>query len=838
MDHVWLQVLVLTVLLAVAVLMLPIANRLQFPYTVLLALLGCTIGAVQVLVPSTPTLGIISDFMEALRSFEISSEAILFVFLPALVFGSALAIDVRRLMDDIAPILLLAVLGLLISTFVVGYTLWVISSVGLVACLLLGAIVSATDPVAVVAIFEDIGAPKRLATLVEGESLFNDATAIVLFTLLAAILTGAANPGFVAGAWSFVKVFVGGIVVGYLMAQATCMFMAGLRHLTLVKITLTISLAYLSFIVAEHYLHVSGVMAVVTAALVVGSTGRTAMSPRSWQALTTTWEQLGFWANSLIFVFVGLIVPKILSETGMDEFVLLVGMILAAFSARALVLFGVLPTFGMAGIAERVSAGYKTVMLWGGLRGAVSLALALAIVENQAVPPEIRTLVGILVTGFVVFTLFVNATTIRPLLSAFGLDQLSDAELAVRNRAMALTLEDTAASVQAVSEEYSISPELSGKVSESYRARAEGVETALGDLKGVGEDEWVRFGLGALANREREHYLDDLANGYVEPSTARHLLSQVDDLFDGLKINGNVGYRLAYERTLGFGWRFRAALRLHRQLGWTRFLTRRLVDRFEILLAQAAALRAVTRESLSNVSQVVGREIGTRLEEILEVRLLATTEALTALERQYPEYTRTLQRCHLERIALRLEEADYDDLYEQGVIGGEVWHDLKDGIEARHRAAEALPRLDLNLKPAQLVARVPFFAGLDVNRIAQIAGLLKSRLAVPGELIIRQGDIGDAMYFIACGAVDVALEGTTIQLGSGDFFGEIALVAHRPRVADVTAQAFCDLLVLNTHEFQTLLERLPELRQTIDRVAEERLKADGLFETTTPGEPR
>ena len=363
-----LQVLGLTALLAISVLMLPIANRLHFPYTVLLAILGCAIGAVQVVVPDAPALGIIGGFLLALRGFEISFATILFVFLPALVFGSALGIDVRRLMDDIAPILLLAVLGLLISTFIVGYTLWALSGVGLVACLLIGAIVSATDPVAVVTIFEDTGAPKRLATLVEGESLFNDATAIVLFTILAAILTGAANPGFVAGAWSFVKVFVGGIVVGYLMAQGTCLFMARLRHLTLVKITLTISLAYLSFIVAEHYLHVSGVMAVVTAALVVGSSGRTVISPRSWQAVRTTWEQMGFWANSLIFVFVGLIVPKILSETGLDELALLAGMILAAFFARALILFGVLPAFSIASIAERVSAGYKTVMFWGGLR--------------------------------------------------------------------------------------------------------------------------------------------------------------------------------------------------------------------------------------------------------------------------------------------------------------------------------------------------------------------------------------------------------------------------------------------------------------------------------------
>ena len=188
MDDFWLSILGLTVLLAFAVSLLPAANRLNIPYTVLLAVLGCVIGAIQVSIDTTDNLGVIGDFFIALRSFEITSEVIFFLFLPALIFESALAIDVRRLIDDIAPILLLAVIGLLISTFFVGYALWAVSDAALVACLLLGAIVSATDPVAVVAIFKDLGAPKRLAILVEGESLFNDATAIVLFTILAAMM--------------------------------------------------------------------------------------------------------------------------------------------------------------------------------------------------------------------------------------------------------------------------------------------------------------------------------------------------------------------------------------------------------------------------------------------------------------------------------------------------------------------------------------------------------------------------------------------------------------------------------------------------------------------------
>lgn len=826
MEHVWLPVLGLTALLAIAVAMLPAANRFNFPYTVLLAILGCTIGGIEVVIGDTDGLGIIGDFFLALRGFEISSEAILFVFLPALIFESALAIDVRRLLDDIAPILLLAIVGLLISTFIIGYVMWAVSGVALVACLLLGAIVSATDPVAVVAIFKDLGAPKRLAILVEGESLFNDATAIVLFTILAVMLTGGAEPSFLSGTWSFVKVFVGGIAVGYALAYAVCFVIGRLRNLPLVEITLTISLAYLSFIIAEHYLHVSGVMAVVTAALVVGSIGRTAISPEAWHGLEETWEQLGFWANSLIFVFVGIIVPKILSNAGVAELGLLVVLVITGFAARAAILYGLLPIFNLVGLAERVSTGYKTVMFWGGLCGAVSLALALAVIENPAVTADVQTFVGVLVTGFVLFTLFVNAPNMKPMMSLFGLDKLSAADLAVRDRAMALSLAHIGEVIESVAKEYRVDPEVSRQVVDGYAARAQEVEASLQDLKAeVKDEDWLRIGLAALGNQERKAYLTYYSAGYVSPPIARLLLSQIDDILDGLKAGGVAGYHTAAQSSLGFDWRFQLALRLLRHFGWTGLLNRSLVNRFEILLATIAALNSELREGLPKVAEVVGDDVDQQLRSALEQRLELTNQAFEALELQYPEYSKTLQECHLQRIAIRLEETDYQAMYDQAIVSKEVLSSLEAALDKRAREIEDLPQLDLGLKPAQLIARVPFFENLDSKRIAEIAKLLKTRLAVPGEHIIRVGDTGESMFFITSGAVEVELEPEPVSLGSGDFFGEIALVNDRPRVANVRAQCFCDLLVLYTRDFNTLLAAYPEMQRTIHEVAAARLKS-------------
>ena len=252
---------------------------MNVPFTVLLAAAGCVMGAIVMALKHTHGLWILGDFFHALDNLGITSEAVFFIFLPALIFESAMHLNVRKLMADIRPILMLAVIGLLISTFVVGFSVMAVSGMGFVVCLLLGAIVSATDPVAVVAIFKDLGAPKRLTVLVEGESLFNDATAIVLFTILAAVLVGTVEATAGSAAVSFIKVCVGGIAVGLLLARGFLWVIGRMRQMPLVEITLTVVMAYVIFIFCEHYLHISGVMGVAAAGLTTGSYGRTKISP-------------------------------------------------------------------------------------------------------------------------------------------------------------------------------------------------------------------------------------------------------------------------------------------------------------------------------------------------------------------------------------------------------------------------------------------------------------------------------------------------------------------------------------------------------------------------------
>lgn len=811
-------------MLALVSLLPPLAARLTIPYSVLLAAVGVGLGLVSQVLAGMPGLGAVGDFFESLRHFRLTSEAFLFLFLPILLFETALAVEVRRLLDDIAPILMLAVVAVLVTTFVVGFALAAVSDVGLVACLLLGATLATTDPAAVIGIFRDLGAPRRLCMLVEGESLLNDAAAIALFSLLLGMLTGSREADAAGAALAFATSFGGGIAVGFVLARVACTLAVILRNLALAEITLTVALAYASFIIAEHYFHVSGVVAVVAAALVMGSTGRTRLSPSTWGGLEQVWQQLGFWASSLIFLFAALPVSSMLYHVTMQELMLLAVLIVAALAARAMVLYGMLPVLGAAGLSERVTPAYKAVMLWGGLRGAISLALALAIMENPEVTLAVKRFVAVLATGYVLFTLFVNGTTLRPLIRLLGLDRLPPGEQAMRNRAMALTLSSIREEVQTVARDYQIDPALAQEVAEHYAARLADIERARDGEAGLIEADRDYAGLAILANREEELYLQHFKEGIISRTIVELLTERTSWLLDGARADGRAGYMAAAEQFLRYSVQMQWAMHLQRLLGIQGPLADRLAVRYEALLIIRLVLRELMVFNRRKLGLLVGNATVERLAETLELRLGGVERALGALKLQYPDFAAVLQRRYLGRAALRLEEAEYRTMQAESLISQEVLNDLERDLGDRRQALEAPIRLDLGLQLGELIARVPIFTGLDEHRRGAIARLLRPRLALPAQVLVRRGDRGDSMYFISSGSVEIRAPGLVapVRLGSGDFFGELALIARQPRSADVVAIGYCQLLVLDERDFRRVVERDADLRRHIEEVAHAR----------------
>lgn len=805
------SVLGFIVLLAIVAGTEPIARRVNLPLSIVLVIVGAALGFF-----------IKGEHLALTSSLTISSDAFLYLFLPVLLFETAIDIDVRRLLGEIGPILLLAVAAVLACTIVVGLSLSAISDYALVACLLLAAIISTTDPVAVVALFKTLSVPHRLTLLVEGESLFNDAAAIALFSVLMSMLTQGTGD-WQNAAVSFLHGFSGGVLVGLVLAAFSSQLLALLPGKRMAEVTVTVTVAYLAFIIGELAFQVSGVVAVVSAALVFSYDGRTRVSPETWSFLVRIWKQLGYWASSLLFLLAALRIPEMLSEARLPDIVMLGGLVLSALLARGIVVFVFMPLMSALGMAQKVESGLRLVILWGGLRGAVSLALALAVLEHPLVPPEIKRLVSTLVTAFVLFTLFVNGLTLRPLIRWLGIDQLAAIDRFLRARAIAHSLGTVKQRLSAAGHRYRIDSVAQENLSDNYTRRLEASEASFATDNRLLEEERLEAALVAAARREQVLHLQHYRERIVSGGIVRNLLAHAYHLEDGARAEGRRGYELAAKRELAFPLAFRLAMEVQRRLGWQGWLASRLADRLESLLVGRATTHSLLGFVEDRIPEMLGVQAAGSLVEVLKHRLAAIEDALAALRLQYGEFVEHMQIRYLERAALRIEHAEYVRLFNEAVVSKEVLRELLGDLGGRWRIANRRPPLDLRLSPEAMLIRVPLFQTLAPEFLESIAATLKPRFVLPGEKIISKGDRGQEMFFIVSGALEVELPSQTQRLGSGDFFGELALLSQVPRTANVTAMGFCELLVMTANDFARLLVNDRKLESHVANLAKERL---------------
>ena len=810
--------LVIAVLLVVVAGCQPLAARLKLPSTALLGAVGVALGALPSVLSSLGLSGPVDAFADTFARLPVSSATYIYVFLPLLVFEAGVATDVRRMMEDAAPILLLAIIATLVATAIIGIALWPLAGVPLVVCLLLGAVVSTTDPAAVIAIFRDVGAPARLTRLAEGEALLNDAAAIVLSTVLFGVIATGREPGVASALAEFFVSFIGGGIFGAIAGRVLLRVVPWMRDDRLAEATLTVGVAYGVFVLSERFLHVSGVAAVLASALVVSATGRSRIAPENWAFLTELWDQIAFWARSLVFVLASILVPKLLGTVEWHDLLLLGVLIGAAFAARLLVLFGLIPVLELLKFTEPISGPFKVALTWGGLRGALTLVLALAATEHPLLSPDVQRFVALLATGFVLFTLFVNGTTLRVVIRILRLDQLSPRNQILRDRVLALSYVEVADAVRAMGQDHALSDEAIRQVTAPYDKGTVTADTG----KALTERDQLAIALVALANQERVLALEARADRVASPGTVQVLLQNADSLAEGARDDGRVGYRRAAARTLAFPFLFRAAFLLHRHFGIVRPLADRLAERVELLLM----LRLLTDRLLAFNDRRIGALFSKRIAGItarmIRLRQQNTTQALDALRLQYPDYLAALEVRSLRQSALRHEMGRYKALFDEGLIPRELYEDLKRGMNTA-RSLEAPLRLDLGLDTRRLVERLGMLSGLGEQQLDRVVKLLRPRFTVPGERIVRMGDRADACYFIASGAVEVRQPGRSIGLGSGDLFGELALLTGRPRQADVVALTYCRLLALRKVDFEAFLAANPEAKAVITKVAKARI---------------
>jgi CPA1 family monovalent cation:H+ antiporter len=327
------------------------------------------------------------------------------------------------LFRNLEPVVMLAVPGLLLSTAIIGFLLNGFTPLELPQALLVGAMLSATDPVAVIALFKECGVPNRLTILVEGESLFNDASAIVTFNIVLAVSASGVFGAdtLVQGCFQAVVVFVGGILVGMVLAVMMAYSLTLAEENAPLQATVSGIVAYLAFIIAEHGLHVSGVIAVMTTGLMVGWLKANRAQPEVRTFLQDFWEYAAFLANSTIFLLIGSSTAVFIGMIDRQAYFgsSIIWAIVAALFARAAVVYTLIPVVNWLSKSEPIDWRYQTVSVWGGLRGAVALALALSLADDF---PQ-RDLIMVLTLAVALFTIISGGLTMGNLLHALKLDR-------------------------------------------------------------------------------------------------------------------------------------------------------------------------------------------------------------------------------------------------------------------------------------------------------------------------------------------------------------------------------------------------------------------------------
>jgi CPA1 family monovalent cation:H+ antiporter len=418
------QILELFILaLSIAAVTAIITRRLRLPYTVGLVIIGLILGFFnRTEVIKLPELtGDLIIFVEN----QITPQIILGLLVTPLIFEAAFHLRWKDLRRDLILVLALAVPGVVLTTLLVGAFFYaetdiVGSEIPIHIAFLFGAMMAATDPVSVVALFRTLGVPKRLQVLLEGESLFNDGTAIVIFALvlnmsLSVGSTAQTNEYYVWIGYivDFFLVAGGGLIIGMLLGWLVSQIIYNIDD-PLIETTFTTVLAFGTYLIAEH-LEVSGILAVVSAGLVCGNVGPRGMSPTTRILVTNFWEYMAFISNSILFLLIGLVID--ITELALKGQSILLA-ILAVLLARAIIVYG------LSWLGRDIPLKWRHVLFWGGLRGAISLALALSL--PLALGSQVRSTLQNLAFGVVLFSILVQGLTMEPLVRKLGLTKRSE----------------------------------------------------------------------------------------------------------------------------------------------------------------------------------------------------------------------------------------------------------------------------------------------------------------------------------------------------------------------------------------------------------------------------
>lgn len=427
-EYTFLAPLLLTIGgLIIGAILKSLLKHIRLPYTVGLFAIGIILGVMN----RTGVFQSLPELHDAVSSVaNINPDLILYLFLPILIFDAAYELNLHIFKKTLANATLLSAPGLIIcmlltgalmmgvATFIPGFESWTWAF-----ALMFGALISATDPVAVVALLHELKTSKRFSTLVDAESLLNDGTGIVCFMLFFGAYA-AEEATHASPVITFIREVGLSTLLGFLLARIVIWFITRINSEEMVQNSVIILAAYLTFILSQYYLGVSGVIALVAFGLTVTYVGKPRLKPQVNTFMEHFWELLTYIANTLIFILVGVVIAEKVDFSWGALGVLILIYIALNFIRFAMImlLYPVMKRLGY-GLTRRESV----ILTWGGLRGALAMILALMVSYTPAIPEDIRSQVLFFTAGIVTLTLCINATTMRALLNRLGLTHVASA---------------------------------------------------------------------------------------------------------------------------------------------------------------------------------------------------------------------------------------------------------------------------------------------------------------------------------------------------------------------------------------------------------------------------